>query len=261
MMKLSIDRLSSQLPLKKAKGTVQQRLQKAIDINDKFFDSIEDDLLKKDVTTIQYKRKLKKAIGAPISIEIEEKTLRNSMPKGSETKLCIQLNDEMQQGYGMVLPLNFFTKRISGRNVRYFMHENLHVLERILNPKYNARNISMLNKGYDMETINSFFLEKIYTKELFKAEDLNKFLKGKKTQEKIDTLQHFRYSLLLEKHAHEYVNNNIQKFSKVLLRGEGSVGVKNSVSDYHFDEKLKILEAKLAEVIDLERAKTKTIVL
>lgn len=261
MIKITIDKLSTQLPLKKVKGTVQQRLNKSADMNDKFYENIKDDFEKRDVLPSVYIRKLKKTIGAPINVSISERTYYNNPAAGKETTIYINGEDLKQFGYDITLPLNPVTERISARNVLAFMHENLHILDKVFNPKYNARHISLINKGYDINALSKFYFDKLYSKQELKVQDLDTFLKGKKAQEKIDTLQHWRYQLMLEKHAHEYIENNVQKFSKLILGGNGTFELKSTIQKYRFDKKIKIIEEKLSQIIALEREMNKNLVL
>lgn len=261
MIKITIDKLSTQLPLKKIKGTVQQRLDKSVAMNDKFYENIKDDFEKRDVLPSVYIRKLKKTIGAPINVSISERTYYNNPVAGGETTMFINGEDLRQYGYDITLPLDPVTERISRNNTRAFMHENMHVLDRIFNPKYNARHISLVNKGYDVNSLSKFYFDKIYSKQELKVQDLDTFLKNKKAQEKIDTLQHWRYQLMLEKHAHEYIENNIQKFIKLILGNNGTLELNNTIQRYHFDEKIKMIEEKLAQIIGLEREMNKILVI
>jgi len=253
MVKIGIDNFTTHLPLKKARGTVEQRLQKAIQMNDCFYDRIKDKIQKKDITGLMYERQLKKVTGVPsLIIKITEFIPLFEKSRKSSTVMRIDAADLKQHGHIMALPYDAYTQRISGRSVNTFMHENLHLLEKLVNPKYNARTKIMINKGYDIAAVDKFFNENLYTKSTLKPESLTSFLSGKSISEKIDTLQYLRYQLMQEKHAHEYVDANLEKF-KELYAKDCHIEFSKTSGKYEFDKKIKILEKELAFLLETER--------
>lgn len=259
MIKLTVNHAKSHLPLRKAKGSPQDRLQKAIQMNEQFFENIKDCFQEGDVHPKTYAKILKMAAGAPIKIEIAKSNNRN-LTQGGRT--CINFNELGQQiGYMIFLPFNAWSNKISKMSTLTFMHENLHFFERILNPKYTARDIAIINKGYDARSIKEFYDNNLYIRKELKKKDLNSFLKGKSLDEAIDSLQELRYNLKMELNAHKYTKSDQRKIENHYCNTISYREKLVNYSDYQFPQKIKMLEEKLASVLQKARAKNKSLVL
>ncbi len=253
MLKLSINTTKSQFPLKISKGTPEQRIQKAIEYSDKFFENIKDSFVKGDISAEEFTSIIRKTAGEKIGIE----TLQSSNNGGM---ICRNYNENKEQiGYALFLPFNPYSQKISKMTTKTFMHEIFHFFDHLLNPKYNKRIHNLINKGYDTYSIGDFYNKKIYTKENLNIKTLNEFLKKRSVEEQIDCLQFFRYSLKLEQNAYK----NTTKYQRLIENY-----YTNSISyhepphrygKYKFNTKIKILEKMLAKIINTERSKLKTL--
>ena len=70
MNTFKINHAKNFLPLNIAKGTVEQRMQKARLMNLRFFDNLQDVILKREIKPTAFSRTLKETTKAPIKIEI-----------------------------------------------------------------------------------------------------------------------------------------------------------------------------------------------
>lgn len=249
MIHLTINPVKTKFPLEIAKGTAQERIQKAVGYSDRFFDNIKDYFKDGDVSTRTFASVLRKTAGDKVGIEVFEK-----LPKKS-AMTCRNYNDKMVQiGYALFLPVNSFSKKISKMSTKTFMHEVFHFFDHLLNPKYNKRIHNLINSGISYQA-GPFYSEKIYTKENLTKQMLNTALKGLTPQQKIDALQFFRYSLILERNA--YIHSaKYQKMMENYYKDCITYHEKPyKYTEYKFDEKIKLIEETLLRIIQKERAK------
>ena len=104
-----------------------------------------------------------------------------------------------------------------------------------------------------MEETGKFFADNVTEKQVLKTKKLDKFLKGKTPNEQIDILQVMRYNVLTEKNNHvaePIIDRQIAKLENMHIQGKNY-----DLSEYKFDEKMQILNNKLAQVIKGERKK------
>lgn len=255
MIKLSINTTKSQFPLRIAKGTPQERIQKAISYTDSFFENIKDSFQNGDVNPKRFESILKKTAGGKVGIEVNPSNNRNGILYRNYEE-----NGE-QIGYMMCLPYNAFSHKISKMTTKTFMHEVFHFFDHLLNPKYNKRIQNLINNKYDTYSIGAFYAQKVYTKENLTLKTLNEFLKNRPPQEQIDCLQYFRQGLILEHNAYK----NTTKYQGMMEKHyQNSINYHETpytYSQYNFPQKIKLIEKKLAQIITAERAKIKNSVI
>ena len=246
MIHITIDSQKTKLPYKIARGSANDRIKKAIQYSDKFFDNIKDTFKKGDISTRTFASVLRKTAGGKVGIDVIE-----SLQPGAVIYPSLDANGVFI-GHTILLPVNAFSKKISAMSTKTFMHEVFHFFDHLLNPKYNRRTANLINSGISYE-IGPFYTEKVYTKEKLTNKMLDDVLKGLTSQQKIDALQYFRYNLILERNAYQESAKYQRMMEKALNTGYREETYKGS--QYHFDEKIKLIEEKLLRVIQKERAK------
>lgn len=249
MIHLTINPRKTQFPLNISKGTPQERIQKAVEYSDRFFDNIKDSFRDGDVSLHKFESILKRTAGGKVGVEVWENPGKNS------AMTCRNYNkDGVQIGYAILLPLNTFSKKISMMSTKTFMHEVFHFFDHLLNPKYNKRIHKIIDSGTSYD-VGQFYSEKVYTKENLTRPMLNAAIKKLTPEQKIDALQFFRYSLMLERNAYKE-SSKYQKMMENYHKDCISYREKSyKYGEYKFNEKIKLIEEMLLEIIQKERAK------
>ncbi len=256
MIKLTINTSKSQFPIEIAKGTPQERIQKAIKYTDTFFNNIKDSFHNGDVNPKTFESLLKQTAGNKISIKITQNNINNG------GILCRNYKENGEQiGYAMLLPFNTFSKGISKMTTKTFMHEVFHFFDHILNPKYNKRIHNLINKGYDTYSIGGFYDKKIYTKDNLSIKTLKKFLKNRPAEEQIDILQFFRYSLKLEQNAYRHTAKYQHMIEDYYKNSINYHETPYRYGKYKLNIKIKLIEKELAQILNNERVKIQNSVL
>lgn len=238
------------LPLSVAKGTVEQRMQKARLMNLRFFDNLQDVIIKREIKPSAFSRTLKETTKAPIKVGIIP-TIKNA----PEALLYNYDKKLSANGYVLSLPHTFYTEKIHQNSALKFLNITQNFYNEIFNPKIFTRFNTLLNKKYNLKNIITFYKENISSKNSLSKEDLEKMLEGKSAEEKINTLQFFRYKILSEKNIAEAAHNiekRVEKYDN--LKFERPAGYFDTTK-YQFEEKFKILNDKLSEIIAHERKK------
>ena len=249
MIKLSINTSKSQFPLRIARGTPQERIQKAVSYTDRFFENIIDCFQNGDVSPKKFESVLKKTAGSKVGIEIDQSSNRGGITYRNYTE-----NGE-QIGYAILLPYNTFSQKISKMTTKTFMHEVFHFFDHLLNPKYNKRIHNLTNSGYNTYDIGAFYNKNIYTKENLTSKTLNDFLEGRPAQEQIDCLQYFRHGLKLEQNAYTKTAKYQQMMENYYKDSINYHETPYRYGEYNLPKKIKLIEKKLAQILTTERAK------
>ena len=120
------------------------------------------------------------------------------------------------------------------------------------NPKFIQRQANMFNKKQDFAGTKEFFDGNLSGKTTLNPENLDKFLGKKSADERINILQMLRYSTISEKElkkAEPEIDRQIAKRNNLRIQ-------KNyDLSAYSFDEKLEVLNKRLASELQAERLK------
>ena len=239
MLKITLNHAKTHLPLKKAAGSYEQRLQKAVELNEKFYSALKKQFPSGDVPPRTFGKILKETTNSPIKIDIIDS---NNIVKGGKAGLSISENMEAN-GYLVFLPFSRFSGKISMANYRTFLKTSQQFFDQILNPKYLKRQIAVLSGGSNFQELSEFYIKNIEGNTVLTKKALNQYLKGKSAKEKINLLQNFRYILKIQEHE-----------SKMdILAEKGS----KKLQENHVPEKIKIIEETLAKTISQERAKLK----
>lgn len=249
MLNLKINYVKSYLPLKSSKGTTPQRLSLARDMNDKFCETLKSSFNNGTIAVGTFKRILKKAAGAKIPVEVTACDGKNGN--------VLHLFDDMMtaNGYMVRIPIEYLSGRIKASSTKEILATTQRFFDELCNSKFYKRITSMLNKGADMAQLNSFWVQKVMVKGELTSKDLDSFLRTVSKKDRIDTLQALRYSLFREQNSARFVKDYMRKVnqnpSAGIRYGEDAI----NTDFYRFNQKIKLLEEKLAS--ELKKARTK----
>ena len=246
MVKLSINKSKVFLPLSMSKGTTEQRLQKARLLNLRFYDNLQDKFVNREIKQSVFKRILKETSGFKPGIEIFE----SGSPKKAKMTPLLGAQNKIR-GYAFALPVTYWFENIHKSSAQLFLKTTQRFFNEIFNPKFLARKIIMNNKGYNTKEAGEFYMNNIAEKQTLNPKNLDKYLQMKKAEEKINILQFFRYSLLDERNVHQAehgIDKHIEKADHLKFQNKNY-----DLSEYHYDEKLALLNKKLGEIIQSER--------
>lgn len=250
MMKLKIDSAKTFLPISISKGSVTQRMQKARVLNIRFYENLQDKIRNNEVSPRTFIKTLRQTLGANLGIDIA--------PVGyiKDSFMSYHFDSKaINKGYILGFPLAFYTGKVHKNFAKTFLHETQNMLNEAFNPKILQRYITLINKGYDIKSLTNFYKDNISQTSVLTSEALDKFLVNKKDTEKIDSLQFMRYKLLSEKNtaqASHQIDNKIQQYNNLKYDYPDDY---YDITKYHFDEKFKLLETKLADIIKIARSK------
>lgn len=234
---MKINNLKTYLPIAIRQGSCAERLNKAEELTRTFNLKLQHALQYGDVPEKGLQTMLKNTIKHPIPIEI--------IPDMSTGRAAVTHSTNewgVAEGYTMFLPFNSATKRFSKENTNIILRQAMMLFQEMLNPKYFQRITLLFNRGINtLGECAQFYNGKIYSKKTLELEELNNFLKGRKSGEKIDILQFFRQSIIKELNA--------QKF------------LKKEKEEYHLKPKLEMIDKRLMKEIKTVRNRTKKSVL
>lgn len=250
-MNIKINHLMTHLPLSETRGTVQERLARTIQRNDRAFEGLESCFEYGKMKTGIFKDILKKNSSKEISIQIEDSPsltsstayFLNATPEGIPTI----------EGYTMKVPVESFTRKIEKKSIKSLMKEAFTYFYTISNPKLIARDIKILNKGYDTKELSKIIDESTFSTKGVSEIEIDRILAGRSAQEKIDLLQKTRYhwqqclAHVETSVRYQVRNNKLVKLKK--LRKEYK-----KYEEFNLPQKIALIEEKLASIIKNERA-------
>lgn len=253
---LKINHAMSHLPLKVAKGTAKQRLDKAISASDEFFGNVKSLYLKYgDITPELFAKTLRHtAKTKDIQVFTEE------LPGLKNSRLSYNLNVEnsTHEGYVLFLPTAKYSDRytreggIPKTTTPSFMKTVFSFMNKIFNPKVAKRELTV-NK-YDYTTFKDFYQHSITGTNNFTQKELSQILKGRPAQEKIDLLQFFRYSMTEQLHGNRMANKCKTDMDRKFRTETQERVPKFKIKAFDFPNKIKLVEAELAKILKQERA-------
>ncbi len=260
---------------KVARGSVRQRTELTEKLVEKIYRGIQDyntetnsDYITKDKFETIIHTKL------PEDKSVKVQPIANAGKDTYEgfSDLDIDKNDNV---LGHIIELNFRRKRFPLHDTFVFVHEMIHVLDKMINPKILTRMINISSKlnnnnsfGSDINKYNNLYdslygdsYEK-FTNETEKRQvlarhkdSIKRFLAKRAPQEKIDILQNLRYQLWLELHAYTIENDYIEKMGK--SNNVDTSSIKTKVDKYLFEEKINMIKELANKIIREERLKHK----
>ncbi len=246
MIKFRIDKAKTFLPQSIAKGTTEERLQKARLFNIRFYQNLQDSFNERVVKDSAFKRVLQETCLAKIPIRIAP----SEGPNASATTHFLGARNTFK-GYVIFLPFAPYTKTIKQSSAGIFLNETQKFFNEIFNPKFLRRKVSNTNKFTLHNDASRFYSSNIKGTQEFTASKLEDYLKDKTINEQINFLQMFRYELLAERNAEKakfQIDKQIEKFEHLQF------GYKDyDLQKFHYDEKLAILNEKLKAVLKTAR--------
>ena len=250
MLKFRTNYSKTYIPMSALKGSTEQRLQLARLMNLRFFDNLQDGVINREISPGTFKKYLRQTVGFPIKIDMAE-----SLDPKTGSMNHILLGNGVSQGYIIEVPYTSYTKKVHESSSLVFLKETQKFFEEILNPKFFQRVLTMLDKGYKIKDITDFYTNNITKTQKLTTKALEEFLQGKPATQQIDMLQFFRYQLLKEQNGCvgiKGIEDRIAKHQGVKYQHKGDF---YSFKDRNFEEKFAIIENKLKEIIQAERAK------
>ncbi len=244
---IKINKPKTFLPLSIAKGTTEERFAKATQSNLKFYKDLSYDFKDREVGLPTFKRSLREATGNRINIQ----TFANEEDLTTSVSSSYWGKTNKYSGYTLKLPVRIWTDKVQQRTAPLFLNETQNFFSYIFNPKFLARKISMLNKGHDVAGADDFFKSNLSGAQKLGKEALETFLEDKSNAEQINILQALRYDLMLEKStksAQFAIDKQIEKIEHVKMLGKNY-----DLSQFNYDEKLQVLNNKLASVLQEAR--------
>lgn len=250
---------SAKLPLSLCKGSPQKRLELAKSLNADFFTKLSKEFRTKDISMETFMEILDE-----VTLHKTNFCLTNTKGlnfKGA-TVPCVNLyNPNLVSYFNIYIPTNKFNNKIALYDADIFMHETFHYLFELVNPKHTKRNVKIFEKGLT-KIENNFYKNNIYDKKEFDADTLkNKtlpdFLKDFTDSDKIDILQNMRYRL---KEEHLAFKEGEKYLEKIQDEHENLICERITTEtdeNYHFTEKLEIIEEFLKKTLSDARQNLK----
>lgn len=251
MMNVKIDGKKMFMPLKKAKGTTEQRLTKARNLNVEFYENLQSYFVDRKVTPARFRSTISKTTGKSFNVEIEN-PIQTSTPPFSH---CVGKNGGSElDSYLFTIPRSgYFEDTINRSSAPIFLKITQEFFNEIMNPKFLKRAISIGNKSKAAARQMAFYQKNISGTNELTEKRLDNLLKKTPAKIKVDTLQLFRYKLLSENNiriAEPQMKKEIAKADNIMYLEK-----ENDLSKYKFEEKMALLNKKLAEVLSEERQK------
>ena len=244
---IKINKPKTFLPLSIAKGTTEERFAKATQSNLKFYKDLSYDFKDREVGLPTFKRSLREATGNRINIQ----TFANEEDLTTSVSSSYWGKTNKYSGYTLKLPVRLWTDKVQQRTAPLFLNETQNFFSYIFNPKFLTRKISMFNKEHDVAGANKFFKSNLSGTQKLDEKALDTLLIDKNYAERINILQALRYDLMLEKStksAQFAIDKQIEKVEHVKMLGKNY-----DLSQFNYDEKLQILNDKLASVLQKAR--------
>lgn len=253
-VKLNINSKKMFMPLKNVKGTTEQRLQQARDLNVKFYENLQKHFVDRKVTPAKFRTSISKAAGKAFSIDMEDPVKCNlSMFSHRAGKM----NATEIDTYVFTIPrTSSLDDSITQSTAASFLKATQEFFNEITNPKFLKRGISISNKTKSCKKQMEFYEKNIAGNNTLTEKRLDNLLKVTPAKIKVDTLQLFRYKLLSENNVREatpQIKKSIAKADNIMYLEKG-----NDLSRYGFEEKMALLNKKLAEVLSEKRQKQAT---
>lgn len=245
-------------------GSVEGRYKYAQKLTEQFYNQVKDEFGHHDVTHKTIKQVYLKVLPPHKRIEVEklenDAYIKGSVYVGSNKKGNIE-------GYGVRLKPNYYSN-VKGLGLQEFgtlMHESDHLFSMFTNPKYVQRMIIMNINRYRNKKYFNFFDKELQSVKKRNRKDfipvlqkkLEKFFKNLSADQKINTLQEFRYRLINERNAYQtgnYYQAAIEEYHPNVLSQKTKP---QDIRMFHFDEKIQVISEMLKNAIKTEREKLK----
>lgn len=250
--------MKNSLPLKFIKGSANERLEYAKNLNASFYKKIMPKFKYWEVKQDTFVKTINKVLPSKINVNVfDVKTLNDDSVLGLATPFVFVTPSKIKLvKYDLHLPMYEDNKNIPLSRIYIFMHELTHFFYGLSSPKHIVRNVKCAINNIDEKT-GMIYEDFLYSKKkpnkyLLQSIIIPNKLKNLTDSQKIDFLQNARYSLMEEKLAYK----EGQKYYLKMLESQGildSVEHKTDGSEYYFDEKIEILNDLLANELNRQR--------
>ena len=136
------------------------------------------------------------------------------------------------------------------------MKQTQNLFNEAFNPKILKRYAAILSAGLEnSKTVVDFYAKNVSGTSVLSRDALSGFLQDKSSKQKIDILQFMRYKLMSERNtlqASYQIDRRIERHNNLKFIHKQAEDY--SLEKYQFEDKFKLLEEKLAETIQAERA-------
>lgn len=249
MIKITLNKTATSLPLKELNGSTNKRTKKAAQMNKEFFDNIKGGFTNGELSSNVLFQIIKKHTPQNIQTKFikDYNNLRSGISVHIDDKGCIS-------SYILSIPVKERAETVSRLKINTIMQTMSEFFERICNPKYNNRDIKFLNKKL-IDTNTYETISQIYKNKDLTLEKLNEILKKFKPQEQIEILQNLRYNLKIKLNAFKQGEKYQKEIEKLYKYKNMQKANTRPYQRLQFAEKIEIIEQKLAQIIKEERAK------
>lgn len=250
---------SARLPYNLTRGSVEQRTRKAEEFVENFHNRIERYCINDEIRLSSIQE-----IFNNVAKDIKIVVGRND-DKAVHAK-CDILLDSRDKVYGMTVDLSTHNDIIPRKDILYLLHECRHIADNLFHPKYIKRFQKLAERGLLNDKYYNIYENEVYIREILESKQdkkvvlfllrrkLNKLLKNKTIDAKIDILQNMRYSLETEQNAFETPLKYIQKYRQRGITVDEDVSC-DYREEFIFQDKINLLKAMAAEIISTHRAK------
>lgn len=249
MINLKINCKKSFLPLKTAKGTLKERLDNARQMNDNFHEILKSNFTEEEMSRYRFSKLLQKSAGGKIPVSYYDE-----WRKSGDIRHIVDENANCA-GYFLIFPKNLNSDKVKKTNMKNLLKMTQNFFNNIWNPKFFRREISMYNKGENLQAAQTFFDKEINKIGEIDKKKLSQYLKGLSQEEKIDTLQLFRYGLQKEENTNQFGKEYMRKINRTphsdVKYSENAI----TSNPYQYSEKIKIIETELAKALQKARSK------
>lgn len=249
MVTFKINSAKTFLPAAMRRGTAGERLERSIQMNDRFGQDLKENFIDGEMSRTKFVRLLQKNSDKHIPIQHYDRwdTKGNIVHRAN--------GNAVLAGYFVEFPKNINSDKVKLKNLKSLLQTTQKFFDTILNPKFSQREFSMFNKGQNLQRISEFFTESVNVKGALDKKLLTKFLKPLSTKEKIDTLQLLRYKLIKEQNADRYKKHFMQMVNQTPRTDTYYSEAAINSNAYMYPEKMQIIEQELLKVLKKARSK------
>lgn len=223
------------------------RIKFAQKLNERLFQKIADKFEHNRIIPDNFESGLMDVLPKNVNISIQ-----NNQGCMGRTTFLAESSTNRLSGVKIELPINS-ERQISIYDTDTLMHEAFHLFAGMSNPKHIARSAKIHNSG-TADIQNKFYNKYLYSEEnKLKKSSLGKkiddFMKNFTNEEKIDFLQNCRYRLTEEKYAYKEGNKYLYKIQNLHKNNICEPICGTYLPQYHFSEKINLLNEKLKQVL------------
>ena len=243
-----------------AKGSVKQRDRAIKTMTDEIFNRSMSSAKEKYIYLKDYKKAIRETLP-------ERKRLIITGIRGVYEGARNFLYDKNKNIIGQMLNIPKYSEIIRIEDVSTCMHEAVHFLDTLFNPKTTARANKMCKKNlFEDKGLKELVEQNLYHKEIFdtveekkeilqdRRKSVEKFLEGRPLEDKIDYIQDLRNDMLTEYKAYsneKRIANKMYDFGYEIYPSD----LKNKADLYMFKDKAEMLKQLGIEIIQKERHK------